>query len=108
MLARSSGVTANRWLLFVATLGLLGCAPASSSAPLRSPTRDYPPPAPRTSDGAIVGADNVAPEDKLQQGARTGSETQLSPGWKADEKGLRYDPKERAGGAVEPPPKRDH
>jgi hypothetical protein len=83
------------------------CAPASSDAPLRSPTRDYPPPPSRTSDGQVVGADNVTPDEKLEQGPRAGSDEQLSPGWKADEKGLHYDPKARTGGAVDQKPERE-
>ena len=83
------------------------CAPSSSEAPLRSPTRDYPLPPPRTTDGQVVGADNVTPDEKLEQGPRAGSEEALSPGWKADEKGLHYDPKGRVGGAVDQKPERE-
>jgi len=94
--------------VFTAVLALLSasCSPASSDAPLRSPTRDYPGPPPTTSDGEVIGADEVPPGDRLEEGARGGNESALSPGWKADEKGLRYDPKQRAGGAIDnTPPK---
>lgn len=76
---------------------------------MRSPTRDYPNPPPRTSDGEVVGADNVTPEEKLQQGPRAGTDgAALSPGWKADEKGLHYDRKGRTGGAVDQKPSEEH
>lgn len=94
--------------MFAFALAASSCAPSSSEAPLRSPTRDYPLPPPRTSDGQVVGADNVPPEDKLQQGPHGGSENGLAPGWRSDEKGLHHDPKQRTGGAVDQQPEREH
>jgi hypothetical protein len=87
--------------------GVLGCSLLTgcgrgSGAPLRSPSYDYAPPAPTTSDGDTVGADRRAPADTMQQGVTSDG---LAPGWDASKKGApTYDPKRRVGGAVEPPP----
>ena len=88
-------------LLFGAALVLAGagCAANSSEAPLRSPSKDYPPPPPTTADGQVIGADGVEPSDRLKSGARVGTEDALAPGWQADEKGLRYDPNAPTGGS---------
>jgi len=91
-------------VLLVTLCGGLAAACGSSNpdAPLRSPTLDYRPPPPATAgDGEVVGADGVSPQDRLEEGPSAGSEPGLAPGWKADEKGLRYDPKERVGGDVD-------
>jgi hypothetical protein len=90
--------------LFTGLLGcslLFGCAAQSNSAPLRSPTLDYAPPAPTTADGDTVGADRRGPADKLHEGV---SSDGPAPGWDAGKAGLTYDPKKRVGGAVDPPP----
>lgn len=79
----------------------LACGSSNSDAPLRSPTLDYRPPPPVTADGEVVGADGVPPGDKLEEGPGGGTKPGLAPGWKVDERGLRYDPKERTGGAVD-------
>ena len=87
---------------FVAVLGcssLVGCA--SSSAPVRSPSLDYAPPAPTTPDGDTVGADRRGPGDKLHEGVTTEGP---APGWDASKAGLTSDPKRRTGGAIDPPP----
>jgi len=78
---------------------LLGCS-SGSSAPLRSPALDYSPPAATTPDGDTVGADRRGPGDKLQEGV---SSNGPAPGWKANQRGLTYDPKQRVGGAIDPP-----
>jgi hypothetical protein len=49
-----------------------GCGGRSADAPPRSPGLDYPPPPVETSDGQVVGADRMAPGDKLASGARVG------------------------------------
>jgi hypothetical protein len=50
-----------------------------------------------------MGADNIPPEERLEQGAQAGEDNKLAPGWKADErKGLDYDPERRKGGAIDP------
>lgn len=88
---------------FWAALWALGCAsqPAETTT-VRSPTRDYPPPAPRDVDGRPMGADNITPQERLEQGARVGTKNELAPGWKADEdEGLKYDPERRKGGAID-------
>jgi hypothetical protein len=57
---------------------LVGCGGGSGAERTRSPSLDYPPPPTRTSsDGEGLGADRERPEDRLQQGARIGSEGPL-------------------------------
>jgi hypothetical protein len=86
-----------------AALGLsfaTGCLETSGSgpAPLRSPSNDYRPPPPTTSDGQVVGADRRSPADKLAEGP---SNSGAAPGWKLDSKGISYDPKARVGGEID-------
>ena len=50
----------------------VGCGGRPADAPPRSPSLDYPPPPVETSDGQVVGADRMAPGDKLASGARVG------------------------------------
>jgi hypothetical protein len=89
---------------FLLALVLLACQGRSEQGPkARSPTLDYQPPAPTTADGRTVGADNVRPADKLEEGPRVGSENRLAPGWKVNKQGLSYDPKARVGGAISVP-----
>jgi hypothetical protein len=96
-------MTATRIVLLFA-LGLVSaCSPAASDAPLRSPSRDYRPPAPSTSDGRIVGADGVDPRDRLEEGPAVGRENGAAPGWTVDKKGPRFDPKKRVGGDIDRP-----
>lgn len=81
---------------------LIACGATNKDAPLRSPSLDYPPPAPRESDGRTMGADNIAPGERLEQGASAGTDNQLAPGWSVgDEQPLEYDPKKRTGGATD-------
>ncbi len=77
---------------------LTGCLETSGRAPLRSPSYDYRPPPPTTSDGQVIGADRRAPADKLAEGP---TNTGAAPGWKIDPHGVHYDPKARAGGAID-------
>lgn len=79
---------------------LLGCAP-SSTAPVRSPSLDYAPPAPTTPDGETIGADRRGTADKLHEGVTSDGP---APGWDAGKTGLTFDPKKRVGGAIDPPP----
>jgi hypothetical protein len=88
-------------LALLGCLLLVGCGNAAA-APLRSPALDYEPPPPESAaDGQPVGADRVAPSDKLGQGA---SSSGLAPGWNADKTGPTYAPKKRVGGALDPAP----
>lgn len=98
----------TRLVALVIAAALVGCAASGQDAPVRSPTRDYQPPAARTSDGLVVGADGVDPRDRLEEGPRIGNEPALAPGWKVDKKGLAYDPEERVGGAIEKKPEEHH
>ena len=82
-----------------ACLFLAACA--SGGAPVRSPALDYSPPPPETADGDPVGADRTGPGDKLHQGVTSDGP---APGWTTDKKGPSYDPKQRVGGAIDPPP----
>jgi hypothetical protein len=88
-------------LALILSFALVGCAPSSRDAPVRSPSNDYRPPAPVTSDGRTVGADGVDPRDRLEEGAKAGGEPGLAPGWKVDKNGLEHDPKDRAGGEID-------
>jgi hypothetical protein len=90
----------GRFFALVACSLLAGCA-SGGRAPLRSPSLDYAPPAATTTDGETVGADRRGPSDKLHEGV---SSDGPAPGWKADKEGLTFDPKQRVGGAVDPPP----
>jgi hypothetical protein len=87
----------------IAVLGCLMLASCSSGAgaPLRSPSLDYSAPPPTTADGDTVGADRRAPSDKLHEGVSTDGP---APGWDQSKTGLKYDPKRRVGGAIEPAP----
>jgi hypothetical protein len=88
---------------YCAALGgllLLACSPGGA-APVRSPALDYSAPAPTTADGDTVGADRRGPGDKLHEGVTSDG---AAPGWRANKQGLTYDPKERVGGAIDPPP----
>lgn len=84
----------------LACLFLAACS-SGNGAPLRSPALDYSPPPPETADGDPVGADGTGPGDKLHQGVTSNGP---APGWSADKKGPKYDPKQRVGGAIDPPP----
>jgi hypothetical protein len=65
----------GRWASHLLLLAGTGCADAgTTSAPPRSPSLDYPPPAAQTSNGQVVGADQVPPGDKLRQSPRIGPE----------------------------------
>lgn len=90
---------ALRWggaLLLAAIPLLVGCATQPApERPFRSPTRDYPAPPVQTSDGEVVGADRMAPEDKLQQGP---TQDGLAPGWSLDEGKPKYNRKDQVGG----------
>jgi len=80
---------------------LIACGQANAGAPVRSPSLDYAPPTPTTSDGDTVGADRRGPSDKLHEGV---SNEGPAPGWDVNKAGLTHDPKRRVGGAVDPPP----
>lgn len=80
---------------------LFACAPTQTNKPFRSPTRDYPAPPPTTSDGRVVGADEKAPADTLEEGA---TPTKPAPGWEIGKKGVKYDPERRTGGATDQEP----
>jgi len=81
-------------------VSLVACS-SGAGAPLRSPSLDYAPPAPTSADGDTVGADHRGPGDKMHEGVTTDGP---APGWDASKKGLTYDPKQRVGGAIDPPP----
>jgi hypothetical protein len=82
----------------VSLLSHLGCAEPARNAPLRSPTLDYGPPAPTTSDGQVVGVDRKAPGDTLAEGANSQG---LAPGWNVQDGRPTYDPTRQVGGALD-------
>ncbi len=60
-------------------LALLGaCAPPGASPP-KSPTSDVQPPTTTTGNGEIMGADHVAPGQKLEEGVKLDSKDGLKP-----------------------------
>lgn len=65
-------------LLFslLATVATVGCGPSS---PSKSPTNDVTPPTTNTGDGEVMGADRVAPGEKLDQGPKLDSSKGLEP-----------------------------
>ena len=75
-------MTPPSWAWLLVAVPLCGCADTRREAPLRSPSRDYRPPPPTTSDGQVVGADRVAPGDRLEEGPRARDGLDLAPGWK--------------------------
>jgi len=46
---------------------LAACAPPPHTAPFRSPSHDYPPPAPTTADGETIGANRKPVSDTLAE-----------------------------------------
>ncbi len=89
-----------RWAALAVVLLPSACS-SGAGAPLRSPALDYSPPAPTTADGDTVGADRTGPGDKLHEGVTSDGP---APGWSAKKDGVTYDPKQRVGGAIDPPP----
>ena len=90
-------VTLGRGVAYASalTLSLVGCGGANPQI-VQSPRSDRP--APQTSDGRVVGADNKSPERLLDEQATS---AHAAPGWKVDEKGVSYDPKRRPSGGDE-------
>jgi hypothetical protein len=62
-----------------ATLATLLAACGSPSTPPQSPTNDTQPSSLTTSDGKTVGADGVAPAQKLQEGPKLDSRHGVEP-----------------------------
>jgi hypothetical protein len=56
--------------LLLLPLLALACGPAS---PTKTPTHDVTPPTTNTGDGEVMGADRVAPGQKLEQGPQLDS-----------------------------------
>jgi hypothetical protein len=67
--------------LIVTAVLLSACG--SPSTPAHSPTNDVQPPATTTGDGKVMGADQVPPAQKLEQGpkldSRDGAEPAATP-----------------------------
>ena len=86
-------------VVFASLLAALpSCLETSGPGPLRSPSNDYRPPPPTTADGQVIGADRVAPAEKLTQGATSNG---AAPGRKVNSQGISYDPKKRVGGQID-------
>ncbi|RYZ02675.1 MAG: hypothetical protein EOO73_30920 [Myxococcales bacterium] len=62
--------------LLLLPLLALACVPSS---PSKSPTNDVTPPTTNTGDGEVMGADRVAPAQKLDQGPKLDSSEGLQP-----------------------------
>lgn len=71
--------------MLLARLAALGCLLLSSAcaapqvAPAGSPSSERDPSAPTTSDGEVIGADRVPPNQKLEQGPRVDSSEGVKP-----------------------------
>jgi hypothetical protein len=63
----------KRFTVALIAAALAGCGAGAAPEP-RSPSTDYPPAVSETANGEVVGADRVAPEDKLATSPRVGSE----------------------------------
>lgn len=63
-------------LVLLVLLGAPACmaGPSTDRPAMRSPTLDYPLPPTQTSDGQVLGADRIPPQDKLRTSPRLGSE----------------------------------
>jgi hypothetical protein len=66
-------------------LPLLGLACGPSSPTKTPPTHDVTPPTTNTGDGEVMGADRVAPGQKLNQGPKLDSSKGLQPAPKPGE-----------------------
>ena len=67
--------TSRAWLVTL-LLGAASCAPRSPAQP---PTNDTQPPATDPGSGDVMGADNVAPAQKLQEGPKLDSQDGVKP-----------------------------
>lgn len=87
-------------LVVLVWLGVLtsGCMEPGRDAPLRSPSNDFRPPPPTTSDGRVVGVDNKAPTDHIAEGATSQG---MAPGWEVRRGVPVYDAKRRVGGSLD-------
>jgi len=68
-----------RLIATAVTLAALLAACGSPASPPQSPINDTQPPTPRTSDGKIVGADEVPPAQKLEEGPKLDSRDGVKP-----------------------------
>jgi hypothetical protein len=66
----------NMLKILLPALVLAACGPSS---PSKSPTNDVTPPTTNTGDGEVMGADRMAPGDKLDQGPKLDSNEGLKP-----------------------------
>ncbi len=62
----------------VVAVVLGACAPPGATPP-KSPTNDVQPPTTTTGDGEIMGADHVAPGQKLEEGPQINSREGVKP-----------------------------
>jgi hypothetical protein len=61
------------------TLGSVLAACGSPASPPQSPTNDAQPPATSPGDGKVIGADQVSPAQKLEQGPTLDSRDGVEP-----------------------------
>jgi hypothetical protein len=72
-------MTRTPLLLAALTLSTLLAACGSPATPPQSPSNDVQPPATTTGDGKVMGADQVPPAQKLQEGPKLDSSKGLQP-----------------------------
>jgi protein-disulfide isomerase len=65
-------------ILACALVALLGACGTPSNPP-QSPTNDQQPPSTTTGNGEVIGADGVAPAQKLQEGVQVDSQDGVKP-----------------------------
>lgn len=72
-------MTRTPLLLAAVTLATLLAACGSPATPPQSPNNDVQPPATTTGDGKVMGADQVSPAQKLQEGPKLDSRDGVQP-----------------------------
>jgi hypothetical protein len=76
------------------------CCASREELPAQPPVRE--PPALRTPDGEVMGAEGVPPAKRLRGSVRVGEPTELAPGWSEDDGALRRTPEMGRGGEPQP------
>lgn len=72
-------MTRNHYVSTAVALAALLAACGTPANPPQSPINDTPPPVTTTGDGQVLGADRVAPGQKLEQGPTLGTKDGVKP-----------------------------
>jgi hypothetical protein len=72
-------MTDSRTIQCLLALSLLLGACGQPKSPTKSPTNDVQPPTTTTGNGEVMGADRVAPAQKLEQGPKLDSQDGVQP-----------------------------